>query len=357
MANVLIIGGTGNISMGIIKALRGRYGAGAKITVFNRGQSDDVLPAEVTRLHGDRNDFAAFEKQFADSAYDAVIDMICFRPEQAESAIRAFAGRTPHFIFCSTVCTYGNTQTIVPTPESATPRPHSAYAKNKLACEGIFLEASRKGAFGTSAGTGGVTVFRPSHTFGPGFPFHGNLGGGGSPGFIDRLRKGLPVIVSGDGHGLWQIAASDDVGKGFAWAIGRPHTYHEVYNIASDRVITWDELTEDVAMALGAPRPRIVHIPTDVLLAIDPVRYGTLRDIFQYHGVYSNAKIHRDIPEYRETTDFGENLRASVQWLEKRGKLRTAESDRFESELIELYEGFAQSARERLGGKTAVEST
>jgi nucleoside-diphosphate-sugar epimerase len=350
---VLLIGGTGNISMGIIKALRTRYGSSAGITVFNRGQSDDVLPPDVTRLHGDRNDFSAFEKQFAESHYDAVIDMICFRPDQAQSVLRAFAGKSPHYIFCSTVCTYGNTQTIIPTPESATPRPHSDYGKNKLACEQIFLEASRKGAFHTSTTQGGATVLRPSHTFGPGFNFHGNLGGNGSPGFIDRLRKGLPVVVSGDGHGLWQIAASDDVGKGFAYAIGKPHTYHEVYNIASDHVITWDELTRNTAAALGAPEPKIVHIPTDLLLALDPVRFGSLQSIFQYHGVYSNAKIHRDIPEYRETTDFAENVRNTVKWMEAHGKLRTAESDPYESQLIEMYQAFGRNAQKQLATKPA----
>jgi nucleoside-diphosphate-sugar epimerase len=345
--NILLIGGTGNISTGIIKALHSRFGKTAAITVFNRGQSEDLLPPDITRLHGDRNDFPAFEKHFAKSSYDAVIDMICFRPDQAHSALRAFAGKTQHYIFCSTVCTYGNTQTTLPTTESTTPRPHSDYGKNKLACEQIFLEASRKGAFNTSTTTGGATVLRPSHTFGPGFNFHGNLGGG-SPTFIDRLRKNLPVIVAGDGNGLWQIAASDDVGKGFAHAIGKPHTYHEIYNIASDHVITWDELAQNTAAALNAPPPKIIHIPTDFLLSIDPARFAGLESIFQYHAVYSNAKIHRDIPEYQETTTFADNVRATIQWIEQRNKLKPADSDPFESKLIDLYQSFTKSAQQTL---------
>jgi len=48
-----------------------------------------------------------FERQFAATRFDAVIDMICFTPEQAASDVRAFRGRCEQFIFCSTVCTYG----------------------------------------------------------------------------------------------------------------------------------------------------------------------------------------------------------------------------------------------------------
>ena len=55
---VLIIGGTGLISTGIVKALQGR---GADLTVFNRGRTDDRLGADVRHLAGDRNDFPAFE--------------------------------------------------------------------------------------------------------------------------------------------------------------------------------------------------------------------------------------------------------------------------------------------------------
>ena len=92
---VLIIGGTGQISSGIVKSLKQRK---AQITVFNRGKTDDRLGDGVEHLNGDRNDFKAFESAMASSTWDAVIDMICFGKEQAESGVRAFGGRTGQFI-------------------------------------------------------------------------------------------------------------------------------------------------------------------------------------------------------------------------------------------------------------------
>ncbi|HEY3235865.1 MAG TPA: NAD-dependent epimerase/dehydratase family protein, partial [Polyangiaceae bacterium] len=155
----LIIGGTGLISAGIVKHLLAR---GAEVTMFNRSRRENRLPQAVEQITGDRNDFAAFEQTFAKSRYDVVIDMICFKPEQAESDVRAFGGRCEHFQFCSTVCTYGaKIPSHVLIDESFPQDPVSSYGRNKVLCEQLFMRAHEDGKFQ-------LTIFRPSHTYGPG---------------------------------------------------------------------------------------------------------------------------------------------------------------------------------------------
>ncbi|MEO6873302.1 MAG: NAD-dependent epimerase/dehydratase family protein [Opitutaceae bacterium] len=328
---VLIIGGTGLISTGIVKALLARRAA---VTVFNRGQTDDRLGAAVKHLSGDRNDFPAFETAMATTGHwDVVIDMICFRPEQAESAVRAFAGRCGHFIFCSTVCTYGNTQTIIPTLEDTPQAPVSGYGRDKVACEQIFLRAH-------AAGTFPVTIFRPSHTYGPGGNVINNLGWEAT--FIDRLRQGRPMIVSGDGHGLWQSAYSEDVGVGFAYAAGKSVCFGQAYNVTGDEVVTWDDYTRRTAAAIAAPVPRIVHLPTDFLLALDRPRYAALEEIFRFHGVYSNAKLKRDVPEYRPAMPYEEGVRRTVEWMDQHNTIFSADTDPFEDRLVAAWDQFAR---------------
>jgi nucleoside-diphosphate-sugar epimerase len=337
---VLLIGGTGLISTGIVKALLSR---GAAITVFNRGRTDDRLGPGVQRLNGDRDDFSAFEQTVAAAGpWDVVIDMICFRPDQAESAVRAFAGRCGHFIFCSTVCTYGNTQTVLPTVETTPQNPHSAYGRDKVACEKIFLRAH-------DAGKMPVTIFRPSHTYGPGGGVINNLGW--APTFVDRLRRGLPIIVSGDGHGLWQSAFSEDVGVGFAFAAGRTRCFGEAYNIVGGETMTWDDYTRRTAAAIGAPSPRIVHIPTDLLLALDRPRFAALEEIFRFHGVYANDKLTRDVPEYHPATPYEEGVRRTVAWMDAHGKVVSADTDPWEDRLVERWERFSAEAVKALAPK------
>jgi nucleoside-diphosphate-sugar epimerase len=332
---VLLLGGTGQISSGIVKALKKR---GAQITVFNRGKSDDRL-GDVERLHGDRNDAASFVSAFANRKFDAVIDMICFTPEQAQASINAFAGKTGHFIFCSTVCAYGNTQTELPTTETTRPRPDTPYGIHKLACEKLFLAAQTEGKFP-------VTIFRPSHTFGPGGGIINNLGW--EPTFVDRLRKAKPIIVSGDGHGLWQSAFADDVGTGFAYACGRAKCFGEAYNIVGDPVVTWDEYTINTAAAIGAPSPRIVHIPTDLLLTLAPKKFAPLAEIFRYHGVYSNEKIHRDIPEYKPKTPYADAVRETVAWMDKMKRIANSDLDAVEDQIVAAWEDFVPHAKNKI---------
>ena len=48
---VLVIGGTGNISRGIVAALQNRN---HEVVLFNRGQHADPPPPDVRVIHGDR---------------------------------------------------------------------------------------------------------------------------------------------------------------------------------------------------------------------------------------------------------------------------------------------------------------
>ena len=330
---VLIVGGTGLISTGIAKALRER---GADLTVFNRGRTDDRLGLGVRRLTGDRQDFRAFEKAVAAAGrWDVVIDMICFRPEEAQSILRAIAGRCGHFVFCSTVCTYGNTQTVLPTTEETLQAPHSAYGRDKLACEEIFLRAH-------SAIKLPVTIIRPSHTYGPGGGIINNLNT--DPAFLSRLRAGRAVIVSGDGHGLWQSAYADDVGRGFAFAAANPRCFGQTYNAVADEVVTWDQYVRRTAAAIGAPEPRLVHLPTDFLLAVDRGRYTALEEIFRFHGVYSNAKLKRDVPEFRLTTSFDEGVRRTVAWIDQHRPAPVLAADTPEDRLIAAWARLVKDA-------------
>ena len=229
-------------------------------------------------------------------------------PDEAASVLRTCAGRCGHFIFCSTVCTYGNTQTVVPTTEDTPQAPHSEYGRNKLACEKLFLRAHAEGEMP-------VTIIRPSHTYGPGGGIINNLHT--EPSFLARLRAGRPVIVSGDGHGLWQSAYADDVGLGFAYAAANPRCFGQAYNAVADEVVTWDQYVLRTAAAIGAPMPRLVHLPTDFLLAVDPKRYVVLDEIFRFHGVYSNTKLKRDVPEFRLAMSYEEGVRRTVAWIDR----------------------------------------
>jgi nucleoside-diphosphate-sugar epimerase len=318
---VLVIGGTGLISTGIVKALLAR---GHEVSVFNRGQRASRLPEGVTYLQGDRKDYPAFEAAMQQVEVDAVIDMIAFVPEDTLSAIRAFRGRVRHFIHCSTVCTYGVTLTRLPADEEEPLRPISGYGRNKVACDQALLEAHRSEGFP-------ATIFKPSHTYGPGGSLIRQLGW--DKYFIDRLRKGKPIIVAGDGNALWQSLYCDDAGVGFAAAVGNEKTIGQVYNIVGREVVTWDEYHRRLAAAIGC-EARIVHVPSDLLVAVAPDRFRGLDEIFRHHGVYSAAKLRNDVPEFKTTVTWEEGVRRNVEWMDEQGLNANSDEDDLEDRII-----------------------
>jgi nucleoside-diphosphate-sugar epimerase len=311
---VLVIGGTGLISVGIIKHLLLR---GAAVTAYNRGRRETPPPG-VTRLIGDRQDRGAFERTFAGRRFDVVIDMIAFTPADAESTIRAFGGRCAHLQLCSTVCTYGpaiGPRVLV--DERCPQAPITPYGRDKLACERLVLEAAAQGAFA-------ATVFRPSHTYGPGAPLIDQLEGDGPT--WDRVARSLPVLMAGDGLGLWQSTHRDDCGALFAHAALEPRTYGQAYNATREEVFTWRDYYRQVAAALGT-RARVIFAPAAWLLSQAPARFGFLREITQFHGAYSSDKARADVPAFRPTIDFVTGAGETLADLRRRGAWRDGAAD------------------------------
>lgn len=101
---VLVIGGTGNISSGVVAALLERN---HQVALFNRGKRPDPPPPDVQVVQSDRRAREDLESKLWVEKFDAVIGMISFVADDAASSLRAFRGRVEHFVHCSTVMTYG----------------------------------------------------------------------------------------------------------------------------------------------------------------------------------------------------------------------------------------------------------
>lgn len=322
---ILILGGTGLISTAITRELLQQ---GADVTLFNRGQTEDRTPDGAKSIHGDRNDFPAFEQQMAEAGqFDCVLDMICFRPDQAESAIRAFKGRTGHFIFCSTVDVYAKPAQRYPLLENAPRRGNNDYGRNKIVCEDLFMAAHNRGDFP-------VTIIRPAMTYGEGRGIVGLTGW--NTHIFDRIRRGKPIVVHGDGTALWVAAHVDDVSHAFAHAAGNPVTFGKAYHVTGEEWLTWNRYYQLIAEAIGAPQPHLVHIPTDLLVKIAPEKAALCRDNFSGNNIFDNTAARTDL-DFHYRIPWREGVKRAYQWLEQRGQIEDSTADPFEDQLIALW--------------------
>ncbi|MDZ4721543.1 MAG: NAD-dependent epimerase/dehydratase family protein [Roseiflexaceae bacterium] len=195
---VLIIGGTGLISSAITRTCLER---GVDVTLYNRGQSPVRFNAGATILTGDRYNYPAFIQQIASlGSFDCVIDMLTFTPDHAQSAVEAFQGRTGQYIFCSTVDVYSKPASRYPLREIEPRKGNNEYGRNKILCEDIFAAAHQQGKLS-------VTTIRPAMSYGEG---KGIVDfSGWSTRIFDRLLKGKPILVHGDGSALWVACLAD----------------------------------------------------------------------------------------------------------------------------------------------------
>ena len=319
---VLFIGGTGLISTAISRQL---LESGHDVSLFNRGKTEQRLPDGATSIVGDRKNYAEFEATFADKSYDVVVDMVAFVPEDCASAIRAFKGRCKQFIHCSTVCVYSGPVEQIPTTETEPYHSIGTYGKNKIECEKLLLAAHQNDGFP-------VTIMRPSHSYGEGGGMIRPFGPG--EGLVSRLRQKLPLIVPGDGQGLWASCHVDDVARGFIATMMNEKCIGEAYNIASDEYITWDRYLETKAKIVGGTFEPVC-IPVDVLRQIAPDWAGGTSEIFAWPSIFDNSKLKRDTDYTGQTVSFEEGSRREFEWLEANGKL--ADSDSREDDLIEKW--------------------
>jgi nucleoside-diphosphate-sugar epimerase len=333
---ILIIGGTGLISTAIVDQLLER---GDDVTIVNRGVTTvRFAGAERVRvLRGDRHDFAGFEQQMRDETarhrFDAVIDMVAFQPAEAESLLRAFAGRVKQIVVCSTVCVYGGPMTRVPAADDEPHRPVTQYGRNKSAIEQTLLAANGRDGLHT-------TVLRPSFTTGEGHTLGGAVMFDDST--LDRFRQGRPIVVHDDGRTPWAIAHVSDVARGFVGALLNERAYGQSYHLTSDEHTTWDGVYRAMAEAAGAQsqaaiRSPFVHIPTGWLASVAPRRTVGINFIYQYGSTFDNAKAARDL-DFRTTVPLVETFRRQIAWMEANHKVVRVEDDPFQDRLIDAFE-------------------
>jgi nucleoside-diphosphate-sugar epimerase len=257
-----------------------------------------------------------------------VIDMIGYQPAEGESALRAFSGQAGQFIFCSTVDVYRKPAARYPYTEAEGYGGLNDYARNKVLLEKLFFAAYERGNFP-------LTVIRPAYTYGEG---RGPLETfGARTQVLDRIRRGLPIVVHGDGSSFWAACHAEDVARAFVAAIGAAHTFGKSYHTAGEEWLTWNDYYRQVAAALGAPPPNLVHIPTDVLYRVNPRRGELAYTNIQFNNIFDNQAAHCDL-NFAYTVSWQTGVRRMAAWLDAHGGVAKADTDPFDDRLISAWE-------------------
>jgi nucleoside-diphosphate-sugar epimerase len=279
---------------------------GIDLHVLNRGESTTrPLPPEVTVLRGDIRDPASVRTALAGHTFDAVVDWVAFTPSQVQSDIELFRGRTGQYVFISSASAYQTPPARLPVVESSPLRnPFWQYSRDKIACEDLLVQVYRDKGFP-------ATIVRPSHTYDRTLvPFDGGWTA------LARMRQGREVVIHGDGTSLWTLTHHEDFAKGFVPLLGHPRAIGDVFQITSDDVLTWNQIAEHMAAALGVPA-KLVHVPSDAIAAADPEWGAGLLGDKAHSMVFDNSKLRALVPDYVATIPFHAGAREIVAWFDE----------------------------------------
>ena len=142
----LFIGGTGTISMGIVRKLA--TDPLWEVYLLNRGNRKDEVPTGVKQIVADIQNEDDVAKKLGSMEFDTVSDFIAFDVEAVERDYRLFGGKTKQYIFISSASAYNKPSANYVIKEGTTlANPYWEYSRKKIACEEFLLDKYRNEGF------------------------------------------------------------------------------------------------------------------------------------------------------------------------------------------------------------------
>ncbi len=306
----LFIGGTGTISTAIVKRLVNE--CGWEVWLLNRGNRSSVLPEGVHQIIADIHNEEDAAEKLNGLYFDTVCEFIGFRVEDVERDYRLFKDKTRQYIYTSSASAYHKPAASYRITEgTALANPYWEYSRNKIACEEFLMKKYREEGFP-------VTIVRPSHTYDERSIPLGMHGDKGSWQIIKRMMEGRPVIIHGDGSSLWTLTFNKDFAIGYTGLMGNRHAIGEAFQITGDETLTWDQIYQTLADALGV-KLNARHVSSEFLAAAGRCMgydfTGALIGDKAVSVVFDNAKLKAAVPDMRTTVRVDQGFRIALDYI------------------------------------------
>ena len=327
---VLMVGGTGTISESIAAKLAAD--PDTDLTLLKRSEDRRGLPGSVKIICGDfRTEGSRIRELLQGEMYDSVMHFFIFNEEDARKSYDIFRGLTRQFIYISTNVVLDHTVSCRIDETVKKGNTLSKYGREKREAEDFLLERSGEDF--------PVTVVRPSHTYSRDkLPI--GLHGRNTWSVISRMLAGKPVIVHGDGQGIWPHTHADDFAEWFCPLIANQDTIGEIYHIMNPKPVTWEEIYRTIAEALGVEfRP--VYISTFLL---EHSAYYNWHDEIHGDKYFSNifdcSKVQAFNPDFVPKIDLKKGCEMYLDYLEKHPECKSEDPafDEWCDRIIAKYE-------------------
>lgn len=237
---VLVMGGTQFNGLALVHDLAN---TGHDVVILNRGKSEAKLPLGVERVYADRTKPDQMRDALRSIDVDAVIDVTAYRPEEVELMVEIFRGRIEHYVFVSSTVIYAASDLLPITENHPVERgpAQQEYGRNKLLCEDILIREWRQNRFPASTvclsmvmGAANILPDREQRMF-------------------QRLLRGRPILIPGNGRLIQQIGHADDQARALRMMLCNPVTYGQRYNLTGGDYFTQEGYVDTFSSILDRP--------------------------------------------------------------------------------------------------------
>ncbi len=305
---ILVTGGTGTISSGIVRAA---VEAGHTVYAYTRGKHAHRNVEGAISLVGDVWDAEDVARQVGDQVFDVVVECLVYNVEQLKLSLQNWAGRCKQYVFISTSGVYprnpGGERVTEDTPSG---KLQWSYSANKLACENHLRSYCEQTKLT-------YTIVRPTVTYGDyrvPFPVVSRKN---QWTLFQRILDGKPILSCCDSGIRFSIIHIDDFSRAVAGLFGNPAAVNEAFHISSDGCeYDWDEVIRVCEKSLGV-QATILHVPVECFKYTFAYMYDEFRWSKSSSMVLSDQKLKRAVPTFTASVSLEEGLRSTVANLKE----------------------------------------
>lgn len=243
---VLILGGTGFLGRHVVAlCLKHEH----RVTVFSRGYTNAILPRNVERIHGDRDEGLEGLLALGGGHWDVCIDMSGYTAKHVHYSATFLSSRVAHYVFVSAIRVFlpkhngpinETCPKHLPADKNITDINSETYGRLKVASELIVSKLY----------AGRSTIVRPQVMVGPDDP------SGRMAYWLMKAKSDDLILLPGDGLDVLQVVDVIDVSQ-FILSVIERKVFGD-FNLAGHSV-TWQAFAQllNVKMADWVPAEKL----------------------------------------------------------------------------------------------------
>jgi len=307
---------------------------GHEVFLFNRGVTPHDFGQRVKHIQGDRYDYQDFFEKLHGKKFDAVVDMIAFREEDSQTAVKTFYSNIAHFIHISTAAVYVVTKDY-PCPireedfdRELYPRPEKndewwKYGYHKRKCEEVLRKAYQKQSFPVTILRLPIVIGERDYTL-------------RAYSYFLRLQDTKPLILPDSGLNVSTHIYQGDVVKTVTSNLLNKASFGQAYNLAQEEIVSLRTFVLKAAEILKR-KVEVVDIPSKVL---ENTSIGTSFSPFSMRRpfILQTQKAKKELNF--SSTSFDIWLHKTISWFDEEYKEGPPENYRLREKEIEIIQKF-----------------